>query len=80
MKTRYCFRIYNLPEIHEDEISASLIDIPNLKHYWIAKDKQNICVGYCWCEFSNIEDMQNALENITNNDTQIGGNKVYIVC
>ncbi len=69
-RERFCLRVYNLPEVDESVIVSLLRSIPNLKREWIAKDANNICQGWAWCEFNNMEDLTTAMNYINNTTCQ----------
>lgn len=65
-RERFCLRVFNLPEDDVSTITPLLHSIPNLKHEWIAKDTNNMCKGWAWCEFHSMEDLQSAMKAINN--------------
>lgn len=77
MTQRYCLRVYNLPIVHMVDIEPLIEIIPNLKHHWISKDNNDICMGYCWCEFHNKEDLDHASLLIA--DMEYLNKKLYVV-
>lgn len=58
MKKRFLLRVYNIPEdVSEEDIKQMLEHTVEILNIWIAKDKQNKCVGWSWIEFNNHDDL-----------------------